>query len=225
MDKYVYKTAIFSLIVQLLIGLVSVYVLFIKLKPEFKILNEILWLETIVQFIEALFYIILVFFLANKSINVSQIRYFDWFITTPTMLVSLIAFFIFKTQSEQKIDTSELNITDILLSNKWIIGQILFFNAFMLISGYLGEIKKISINNAFWFGTLFLIYSFYLIYDNFVGNNLINNYLYIFNFTLWTLYGIAYLLPYNMKNISYNFLDIFSKNINGLLISLYILYL
>lgn len=225
MDKYVYKTAIFSLIVQLLIGLVSVYVLFIKLKPEFKILNEILWLETIVQFIEALFYIILVFFLANKSINVSQIRYFDWFITTPTMLVSLIAFFIFKTQSEQKIDTSELNITDILLSNKWIIGQILFFNALMLISGYLGEIKKISINNAFWFGTLFLIYSFYLIYDNFVGNNLINNYLYIFNFTLWTLYGIAYLLPYNMKNISYNFLDIFSKNINGLLISLYILYL
>lgn len=225
MDKYVYKTAIFSLIVQLLIGLVSVYVLFIKLKPKFKILNEILWLETIVQFIEALFYIILVFFLANKSINVSQIRYFDWFITTPTMLVSLIAFFIFKTQSEQKIDTSELNITDILLSNKWIIGQILFFNALMLISGYLGEIKKISINNAFWFGTLFLIYSFYLIYDNFVGNNLINNYLYIFNFTLWTLYGIAYLLPYNMKNISYNFLDIFSKNINGLLISLYILYL
>jgi hypothetical protein len=95
----------------------------------------------------------------------------------------------------------------------------------MLISGYLGEIKKISVNNAFWFGTLFLIYSFYLIYDNFVGNNLINNYLYIFNFTLWTLYGIAYLLPYNMKNISYNFLDIFSKNINGLLISLYILYL
>ena len=33
---------------------------------------------------------------------------------------------------------------------------------------------------------------------------------------LWALYGVAALMPYTLKNIGYNILDIFSKNFFGL---------
>ena len=97
-------------------------------------------------------------------------------------------------------------------------------NAFMLILGFLGELKLIKKYLATIFGFFGLIGAFYLIYRNFVGEKLINNYLFWFNFILWSLYGLAYMLSFKNKNIFYNILDVFSKNINGLFILAYILY-
>ena len=37
-------------------------------------------------------------------------------------------------------------------------------------------------------------------------------------FVIWTLYGIAFLFNYKYRNVSYNILDIFSKNFYGLYI-------
>jgi hypothetical protein len=39
-----------------------------------------------------------------------------------------------------------------------------------------------------------------------------------FLFIVWLLYGIAYLFNYKYRNVSYNILDIFSKNFYGLYI-------
>ena len=36
---------------------------------------------------------------------------------------------------------------------------------------------------------------------------------------IWSLYGVAAMLPSNYKNFSYNILDIFSKNFYGLYIA------
>jgi bacteriorhodopsin len=38
-------------------------------------------------------------------------------------------------------------------------------------------------------------------------------------FLVWSMYGFSALLPYTKKNISYNVLDIFSKNFFGLFLA------
>jgi len=219
MDISIYKSALTSLIIQLIIGLLSLYGLSIKLNDDQVILNQILLLETIVQFIEFSFYIWLVFNFSKIKVNVSLIRYLDWFITTPTMLFSIISFFIY-----QNVKPESLSLKNIFYDNINILTWIFGLNAFMLILGFLGEIKLIKKYLATILGFFGLIGAYYLIYTNFVGDNLINNYLFWFNFILWSLYGFAYMLSFKNKNIFYNILDIFAKNINGLLILGYILY-
>lgn len=220
MDLLIYKSAFVSLILQLIIGLVSLYGLSVKLDKEHFILNEILLLETVVQFIEFMFYIWLVFNFNKIKINVSLIRYFDWFITTPTMLFSIICFFIY-----QNVKPEILTLNSIFYDNINILYWIFGLNAIMLILGFLGELKIIRKYWATILGFVALLGSFYLIYSNFVGEKIINIYLFWFNFILWCLYGIAYMFSFKNKNISYNILDVFAKNINGLLILIYILYL
>ena len=219
MDISIYKSALTSLIIQLIIGLLSLYGLSIKLNDDQVILNQILLLETIVQFIEFSFYIWLVFNFSKIKVNVSLIRYLDWFITTPTMLFSIISFFIY-----QNVKPELLSLKNIFYDNINILTWIFGLNAFMLILGFLGEIKLIKKYLATILGFFGLIGAYYLIYTNFVGDNLMNNFLFWFNFILWSLYGFAYMLSFKNKNIFYNILDIFAKNINGLLILGYILY-
>ena len=50
------NTIWFSLLVQVITGIVSLHGLFIKLPEKDRILTDILGLETIVQFIELMFY-------------------------------------------------------------------------------------------------------------------------------------------------------------------------
>jgi bacteriorhodopsin len=219
MDISIYKSALTSLIIQLIIGLLSLYGLSIKLNEDQIILNQILLLETIVQFIEFSFYIWLVFNFSKIKVNVSLIRYLDWFITTPTMLFSIISFFIY-----QNVKPESLSLKNIFYDNINILTWIFGLNAFMLILGFLGEIKLIKKYLATILGFFGLIGAYYLIYTNFVGDNLMNNFLFWFNFILWSLYGIAYMFSFKNKNIFYNILDVFAKNINGLLILAYILY-
>ena len=94
----------------------------------------------------------------------------------------------------------------------------------MLLTGFLGELGKIGKNIGFIIGTICLSLSYYLIYSNFVNDIFINKTVFWFNFIIWSLYGIAYLMSYTNKNKFYNILDIFSKNINGLMIFALILY-
>jgi hypothetical protein len=224
MDISVYNTAIFSLIVQILIVILSIGGFFIKLKPKDLILKEILFIETIVQVIEFSFYIWLITNFSKIKVNVSLIRYFDWFITTPTMLFSLICFCIYQKYEKSNISTSDLSLKSIFFDNISIIIPVLFFNAIMLISGLLGELKIVSKTLSTVVGFFALIYYFYLIYSNFIDNIDINKFLFWFNFILWSLYGVAYLFSFKYKNIFYNILDIFSKNLNGLFILSFIIY-
>lgn len=224
MDISIYNSAIVSLIVQILIVILSLGGLIIKLKPNDFILKEILLLETVVQIIEFSFYIWLIKNFSKIKVNVSLIRYFDWFITTPTMLFSLICFFIYQKYEKSDMSTTDLSLKGIFFDNISIIIPILFLNAIMLIAGFLGEIKIISKTISTIVGFFALIYSFYLIYSNFIDNIDINKYLFWFNFILWSLYGVAYVFSFKYKNIFYNILDVFSKNINGLFILCFIIY-
>ena len=214
-DRDLLKMTVYiSIIVQILTGLVSFSGVFVKLNDKDKILTEILGLETIVQIVEGFFYLYLAYTLNYISTYVvARRRYIDWIITTPMMLLSTIMYMEYENKKVTKeiiraksfIDKNRKNITNMFLCN-----------ALMLLSGYLGETgmikKKISIPVGF----LFLILSFGIMYTNYVGDLAINKQIFFLMLLIWSLYGVAALMPVITKNISYNILDVVSKNFYGL---------
>ena len=214
----IYNSARFSLIVQIIICLICSYGLTFKLPAKDMILSELLILETVIQVIEFIFYVGLVYSFSKLKHNVSVLRYYDWFLTTPTMLFTIIAFMIYTNQENRETEKKNNSVQEIFNNYKDSIIKILLLNAATLSFGVLGEKNKISRSNAFLSGSIAFIYSFYLIYKNFVDDLLLNKQVFWFNFILWAMYGIAYTFSYKNQNIAYNILDIFSKNLNGLLI-------
>ena len=225
MNPSIYTSAYYSLVIQFIIGIICLLGTFIKLDIQDKILNEILVLETVVQFIEFSFYLWLIYNFNNIKIDISVVRYYDWLLTTPTMLFALICFMVyFHKKTYHNSTTEEMSLENIYHENSNIINKILASNAIMLLLGYLGELNIISKVSGFLGGTFFLLYAFYYLYITFVQEHPINKYLFWFNFVLWTGYGIAYLLSHENKNNVYNILDVFAKNINGLFILIFIVY-
>jgi hypothetical protein len=93
--------------------------------------------------------------------------------------------------------------------------------------GLAGELNYIDYNTAIVVGFIPFVYYFKMIYDKYLINNKENNkiYLYWFFFIIWSFYGLAALLPYEEKNIAYNILDLFSKNLLSVFLVIVILNL
>ena len=221
MKLNIYRTAYISLLFQLFIGLLCIYGLQIKINKDDYILHEILLLETIVQCIEFIFYLWLVFNFNKIEYEVTSTRYFDWIITTPTMLLSTVLFMIYIENKDKKIVEFKKTIEE----NKKPLLIVFFTNLLMLLFGFLGDIIKLNRIISFSLGSIMFSICYYTIYKNFIGTNKLNSYLFYITLIIWSLYGIASLFPYVIKNISYNILDIFSKNVNGLFIFGYILFI
>ena len=224
MNKNVYTSAYYSLIIQFIIAIICLLGTFIKLNTQDQILHEILVLETVVQFIEFSFYVWLVYNFSNIKIDISVVRYYDWFFTTPTMLFSLICFMLYIYNKNKVLPTEDMSVVSIYNGNSNIINKILMLNALMLILGYLGELNIISKSIGFVGGMLSLFYLFYYIYFTFVQEQSVNKFLFGFNFILWSGYGVAYLLSHENKNTLYNILDVFAKNINAVFILVFIIF-
>ena len=64
----------------------------------------------------------------------------------------------------------------------------------------------------------FFYESFNLIYRNYAVKSELGKKLFNFLLGVWSMYGVAAILPIKMKNISYNLLDIVAKNFYGLYI-------
>ena len=212
-------TTNFSIIVQIIIGLITFNSLFFKLGDEDKILIEILKIETIVQIIELFYYIVILKNVPeNKIDNMASIRYFDWFITTPTMLLTTIIYFKYEEYKEKKRKNSLRNLTlkTFIKDNQQNIIFIMICNFLMLLFGYLNEINYIDKTTGFIVGFIFFYLSFNNIYKYYAKKSKKGKYIYFFLLIIWSLYGFAFLLNANEKNIIYNILDIFSKNFFGL---------
>tara|TARA_B100000674_G_C37019330_1_gene549149 strand:- start:181 stop:468 length:288 start_codon:yes stop_codon:yes gene_type:complete len=88
----------------------------------------------------------------------------------------------------------------------------------MLALGFMGEIGNMNIVNSVIIGSLFFLYTFYLIWDQYAKYTQEGTLLFYFLFVVWGLYAVAALMRPKMKNIGYNLLDIVSKNFYGLYI-------
>lgn len=247
--KILALTVIISLIVQFVTGVFGIHGLIIPLEKEDSILWEVLVMEMVVQVIEFLFYIWLSIGLFNYSskknsfplFDVTKRRYIDWFITTPTMLLSTIIFLKYLEYKDKKEKEKENNLNnknelkenfeenkilkfnDFIRDHRQFIINMTLLNAGMLIFGYLGEANHMDKKWSISIGFIFLLLNFYLIYKEFAEKNKIGKIMFVFMFVIWSLYGVAAILPFYYKNISYNILDIFAKNFFGIFIYIIIL--
>lgn len=187
--------------------------LHINVDDNKKIFKDLLNVELFIQNIELVFYI---WMANNLNIiqNITPYRYLDWIITTPTMLITLMAFL-------DKDKNS--NLYNYIQKNKYFIIKIIVLNLIMLLFGLAGELKYLDYDSAIILGFLPFIYYFKLIHDKYIIEKTSSENLntYWFYFIIWSLYGIAAFLSYEYKNSSYNILDLFSKNF----FSIFLVYL
>jgi hypothetical protein len=213
--KYLfYITLVISIIIQIITGIIEIGAFFVKVPTIYTIIRQLLLIELVVQIIEGSFYVWLAYNF-TKVLNVTPKRYIDWFITTPTMLITLIVYLIYLTKKEEN-KTNELEFFTLLKENSNIIVPVVLLNWLMLLFGYLGEMKVIPVLLGVFLGFIpFLLYS-YLIYVNYVTQNSSGYLLFWYFFFFWSLYGFVAVLPYYVKNSLYNILDLFAKNFFGI---------
>jgi hypothetical protein len=260
MGKYIQTTAKISLFIQFITQfiIIATYLyIYNKNTRTYNILRELLSAEIIVQTIEGIFYIWMVYNILQIK-NITIFRYIDWVFTTPTMLITLILYLIFlrnkenienliieKGMNEENDINLENDITinnDINRVNKekfpdakqevkdytylglfndnfYMIFIILLLNWLMLMFGYMGEMKVLSVGLSTMLGFIPFVIMFYLIYYNYAMHTRNGSLLVLYFVITWGLYGVAALMNYSTKNIMYNILDLFSKNFFGLFLS------
>jgi hypothetical protein len=209
-----YTSLLTSIIIQVITGIIEISSLLVKVPPKLLLLRQMMMLEVFVQLIEGSFYVYW-FYNFKKITNITPSRYADWVITTPTMLINLIFYLIF-IQGKPDLSFSKL------WNQEWkTIVIILCLNWLMLLFGFLGEMAVLPIPLSVSLGFVPFLTYFYMIYKKYVkGVNKLFYYFVIF----WALYGVAALLPYKLKNNSYNILDLFAKNFFGIYLS-YLLFM
>jgi hypothetical protein len=215
MDNVVFSTNT-SIIIQLITGLLGFHGIFLKLDEKDTILHNILSLEMGVQFVELFFYIYVLQSMAINSLpEMASMRYLDWVITTPVMLITTIIFYKYEEHLENNIN-QKIDFWDFLKTHRDNIIGIIVCNFFMLFFGYLGEIEAIDIKLSLILGFFFFGMTFYIIYKNYAvkSKNAIKLFYYVM--IVWGLYGIAAIMSPYAKNTAYNILDIFAKNFFGL---------
>uniref|UniRef100_A0A6C0ERX4 Nicotinamide mononucleotide transporter n=1 Tax=viral metagenome TaxID=1070528 RepID=A0A6C0ERX4_9ZZZZ len=224
------KTVYLSLFVQIITGIADVYVLF-AVTGEKLILKALLLLELIVQVIEGSFYVWMVSLFSTIK-DVTPKRYFDWALSTPLMLFTLCIYLDYlkkekeenerkkeKYENNEKKETNE-NLITILFEkfneHKTTLIPVFILNWLMLLLGYLGETGVIYNLFAVILGFIPFIAYYAIIYFKFARYTKIGQLLFWFFAIIWAFYGKAALMSYYWKNITYNILDVFSKNFFGL---------
>uniref|UniRef100_A0A6C0D051 Uncharacterized protein n=1 Tax=viral metagenome TaxID=1070528 RepID=A0A6C0D051_9ZZZZ len=216
MAANVIVTGKISLGIQFLVGGLDIYVLTLPRSREV-LLRDLLKVEIGVQIVEFMFYVWMVrqWKSTRKSLKrILQYRYVDWMITTPTMLITLMAF----------LGGSPQQSLLSFIQEHWnFIIYVLILNFFMLWLGLCGEWGTIPQHYSVLFGFIPFILYYGMIYNRFVVHqNLppLKLQMFYYFFIIWGIYGVMGFFPPIFKNIGYNILDLFSKNVVGVILSL-----
>lgn len=244
MDGIQSCTFITSLVVQFVVLIISFATLGHEGTPP--ILQLALVLETVIQGIEFAWYVIVgvLAYWGGQDINVSS-RYIDWVFTTPVMLSTLLLLLIWSDPLNE-CRLVEDAVSDIQ-SFWYVIFALVICDWLMLLVGWLIEasplgvftdppdsvVKRWSRRARQWvlligFVPLVIGFSMY----PYVANESLNIpgwsiALVAITFVLWIFYGLVAIVfegkerkQQQYRNAFYNILDIFSKNVAGLVVSI-----
>lgn len=205
---------IFSFYLTYILLLTTATITFIEaLRTKIPAVQHIMNLETCISLVAGYFYSIFndKIKLQSKSINwkeITQLRYIDWAITTPIMLLVLSLVLSFNSKTKIRLH--------------WFIVSI-FFNYVMLYAGYLGETGSLERIKSGIFGFIAFIITFGVIFIQYLlpRFNFDNSIIFGFFVIVWGMYGVAYNFTELNKNIAYNYLDLISKCLIGIGLWLY----
>lgn len=172
------------------------------LRTKTPMVRHILNLETCISIVAAYFYTVFLDKIKGPYTfpELSKIRYLDWAITTPMMLLALGLALTYN-------NGLHLSLSLIL--------TVIFLNYVMLVVGYLGETNRLPRLQASLIGFIPFFVMFWLIYS-LVGNSLANKVLFWLYFVVWSMYGVVYLLDEELKHMFTNLLDLVAKCLIGL---------
>jgi bacteriorhodopsin len=180
------------------------------LRTKIPRVQHVMNLETCISLVGGYFYSVFVEKVKKmKEINwkeITTLRYIDWSITTPIMLLTLSLVLSYNSKT-----TIQLH---------WY-AFIVFFNYLMLYVGYLGEIGKMQRITASILGFIALLITYGTVYLQYVKRSKDNMILFGLYFAIWSIYGIAYHFEEETKNITFNYLDLVSKCIMGIIFWIY----
>jgi bacteriorhodopsin len=181
------------------------------LRNKNMMVQHIMNLETCISVVAGYFYSVMNEKLKKmkeiKWKELTRLRYVDWAITTPIMLLVLSLVLSFNTNTKIKLHWFALTVV---------------FNYLMLYFGYLGE-TGMEKGTASILGFLFFFLTYGLVFANYLTKYNRDNWI-IFGLyvIVWSIYGVAYHFEEERKNIIYNYLDLTSKCFVG--IGLWIYY-
>ena len=247
-------TFVLSLVVQLGVLIFSVATLFAGDPPP--LLELILYLETVVQLVEFVWYVALGvrWFLFKKEIKVVY-RYIDWAVTTPIMLCTLYFLTLYFNDMAQRVkhpDMPCMSVAELRAHDKFaltiagIVGAdlaMLFFGA--MVEGNLcgavfrtvptdttetetpkvvpGWLKYPRIFLSLGFLPLVLAFLPHVVTASTNPSDEAGPMILV-TFVLWALYGVVAVAAYGeqyapWRNAFYNILDLLSKNLAGVVVS------
>jgi bacteriorhodopsin len=170
-------------------------------------IRHIMNVEVCISIVAAMFYGKFIDMIKNTNEidynKINIVRYTDWFISTPLMLLGL-----------GLVLTYNLGIS--FKFKSFLV--ILLLNFGMLLSGYLGELNKINKKFALVGGFIFFGFLFYYIYYLYIKDKKViqNTIIYLLFLIIWSIYGLVYLMDIKVKNIIYNILDTIAKCVIGI---------
>lgn len=204
----------FSFYLTYVLLLTTATITFIEaLRTKIPMVQHIMNLETCISLVGGYFYSVF-----NDKIKrmkeldwkeITQLRYIDWAITTPFMLLALSLVLSFNSKTTIKLHCYAF---------------IVFFNYVMLYAGYLGEVGKLERITASMIGFVALMITFATLFTQYVlPKYCADNYILFGMYAvIWSIYGVAYHFDELQKNITFNYLDLTSKCLVG--IGLWIYY-
>jgi len=202
----------FSFYITYVLLLTTGTITFIEaLRNKNMMVQHIMNLETCISVVAGYFYSVMNEKLKKmkeiKWKELTRLRYVDWAITTPIMLLVLSLVLSFNTNTKIKLHWFALTVV---------------FNYLMLYFGYLGE-TGMEKGTASILGFLFFFLTYGLVFANYLTKYNRDNWI-IFGLyvIVWSIYGVAYHFEEERKNIIYNYLDLTSKCFVG--IGLWIYY-
>ena len=205
MIKYMYDYSFY--VTYILTVTTGTITLIEALRTKNQVIRNVLNLETCISIVAAYFYNMFITRLDTHE-DITSLRYMDWCVTTPMMLISLILTIQFNYQS------------DFIPALKALV--VLMLNYGMLLCGYLGEIGIMNKIYANALGFMFFIGLFTYIYKTFMKKYVRASLtLFIAYVVIWSMYGIVYFLPYDEKMLGYNILDLIAKCLVGIALWLY----
>ena len=128
----------------------------------------------------------------------AHLRYLDWMITTPLIILGLLLFY------NQHLGAIPWQTYAAIVALDW----------GMIYAGFLGEQGTISKWAGFLGGFAFLFAIFYMIYTKCMPKGSNPAAFFVFAF-LWSMYGVAYMQDEETKNLMYNILDVNAKTLFG----------
>lgn len=202
----------FSFMLSYILLLTTGTITFIEaLRTTVPAVRHVMNLETCISIVAGYFYSIFVqkideFNKADIPIdwaNITIMRYTDWAITTPMMLIAL------------SLVLGQNTNVPIHLP---VISFIIIMNFAMLYIGYLGEVGKMVRQTAMILGFVPFFMMFGTIYMTFIRPKYVfaNYALFSVFVTIWAIYGVVYMFNEEYKNITMNILDCTAKCFVGL---------